>query len=473
MIDFASLDLRDAFDFAIMMEEDAEMVYGRLAERLGDDPGGAGEVFRTMAETEAGHRKELLARRSTLFRDAPPRIEISVIDGERGVERPDIDDELPRTAIAALESALAAEQNACRFYGQLSTRIEDPEVQVFCRDLIDQEAEHVAALAERIAQRVGAAAGKPRRRPPVPGAASERDRAEPIPDREQLTSLIPRFDAATQFVARAVLVEGVGLAEVAAALNVLRSTVARKLDLFLRMARRLAAGALVAATVMSIPGVPTPPAVPEVGAAVHGAAGDRRAPGVGEQAADRAASAPAAESAPPALTDPAAEHDRLEARILAHVAGRMPRHLASTHERVAKAVIAESALAGVDPLLVLAVIHVESTFDPDAVSNHGAAGLMQLKNRTMRDVLKRSGLPPADPRDPVANVRAGVRYLGQLKDSFGRLDTALMAYNAGPTRIRSHLRAGTVPRRYRGYPAKVLSEMARLRDEFGAGAPPA
>lgn len=462
MIDFASLDLRDAFDFAIMMEEDAEVVYGRLAERLGDDPGGAAEVFRTMAETEAGHRKELLARRSALFRDAPPRIEISVIDGEGGVERPDIDDELPRTAIAALESALAAEQNACRFYGQLSTRIEDPEVQVFCRELVDQEAEHVAALVERIKQRTGAAAaGSPESRRPVPGAASGRERAEPIPDREQLTSLIPRFDAATQFVARAVLVEGVGLAEVAAALNVLRSTVARKLGLFLRMARRLAAGALVAATVMSIPGVPTPPAVPEVVAAVHGAGGDLRAAGVGEHAT------------PPALTDPVAEHDRLEARILAHVAVRMPGHPASTHERVAKAVIAESALAGIEPLLVLAVIHVESTFDPDAVSNHGAAGLMQLKKRTMRDVLKRSGLPPADPRDPVANVRAGVRYLGQLKNSFPGLDTALMAYNAGPTRIRSHLRAGTVPRRYRSYPAKVMSEMARLRDEFGAGAPPA
>lgn len=467
MIDFAALDLRDAFDFAIMMEEDAEVVYRRLAERLGDDPGGAGDVFRAMAETEAGHRKELLARRSALFRDAPPRIEISVIDGEGGIERPDIDDELPRTAIAALESALAAERNACRFYGQVFTRIEDPEVQVFCRELIDQEAAHVATLAERIAQHAGAAAAVPReRRRSAPAAASAWDRAEPLPDRELLASLIPRFDAATQFVARAVLVEGVGLAQVAAALNVLRSTVARKLDLFLRMARRLAAGAIVAATVMSIPGVPTPPAVPEVGAAVHDRTGRGDAGAVGVLA-------PGGRTAPQAAATPAARPEPLAARILEHVAGRMPGHLAATHERVAEAVIAESALMGIDPLLVLAVIHVESTFDPDAVSSHGAAGLMQLKKRTMHDVLKRAGLPTADPRDPVANVRAGVRYLGQLKHSFRELDTALMAYNAGPTRIRGHIRAGKVPRRYRGYPAKVMTEMARLRDELGAGAPPA
>jgi soluble lytic murein transglycosylase-like protein len=82
----------------------------------------------------------------------------------------------------------------------------------------------------------------------------------------------------------------------------------------------------------------------------------------------------------------------------------------------------------------------------------------------MRSELERSGLAPADPRDPVANVRAGVRYLRRLLDAFdGELDTALMAYNAGPTRIRGLLRQGGIPERFHVYPRKVRGELERLR----------
>lgn len=154
-------------------------------------------------------------------------------------------------------------------------------------------------------------------------------------------------------------------------------------------------------------------------------------------------------------------------KVFSHVAGRMRNYDPSVSARVAETVLAESAAAGVEPLLVLAVIHVESTFKPDAKSDHGAVGLMQLKQRTMRDVLERAGLPVLDPNDPVENVRAGVRYLGHLLTAFRNLDTALMAYNAGPTRIRGHLRAGKIPNRYHAYPQKVRTELVKLRDALG------
>ena len=135
--------------------------------------------------------------------------------------------------------------------------------------------------------------------------------------------------------------------------------------------------------------------------------------------------------------------------------------------RLAQAIITEAERASLDPLLVLALIHVESSFDPQAVSEAGALGLMQLLEPTMRRELERSGLAAADPHDPVANVRAGVRYLRRLIDAFGGVDNALMAYNAGPNRIRGHMRRGPIPSRFHVYPQRVRGELERLRLTVG------
>jgi hypothetical protein len=135
---------------------------------------------------------------------------------------------------------------------------------------------------------------------------------------------------------------------------------------------------------------------------------------------------------------------------------------------VARAIIDEAARAAMDPLLVLAVIHVESRFDVRAVSEAGAVGLMQLLRPTMREEAARSGLGSADPFDPVANVRAGVRYLERMVDAFDDVQLALTAYNAGPARVRRHLREGGVPHRLLGYPRTVLRERARISADAAA-----
>jgi soluble lytic murein transglycosylase-like protein len=153
------------------------------------------------------------------------------------------------------------------------------------------------------------------------------------------------------------------------------------------------------------------------------------------------------------------------AALESHVAARMPGHGRAFHRRLAAAIHEEAVHAGFDPLLVLALIHVESAFDPEAVSPAGAVGLMQLHETTMRQEAERSRLGRADPRDPVANVRAGVRYLRRLVATFGSTDLALMAYNAGPNRIGSYRRAGGVPERFHAYPRRVRGEVQRLRVE--------
>lgn len=154
-------------------------------------------------------------------------------------------------------------------------------------------------------------------------------------------------------------------------------------------------------------------------------------------------------------------------RVDDHLAMRMMELEDPGRRDLAKAIVAEAGAAGIDPFLVLAVIEVESSYDPSALSHRGARGLMQLLEPTMRQEMARSGIEYEDPHDPVANVRAGIRYLKRLLDVFGREELALMAYNAGPNRILGHLRAGGIPERFRAYPRRVLAELRRLRRTAG------
>jgi soluble lytic murein transglycosylase-like protein len=86
--------------------------------------------------------------------------------------------------------------------------------------------------------------------------------------------------------------------------------------------------------------------------------------------------------------------------------------------------------------LILAVMAVESNFDPRALSDKGAMGLMQLMPSTARDLFVE------DAFDPAQNIEGGARYLRILANQYaGDLVKTLAAYNAGPEAVR---RAGEV-----------------------------
>jgi hypothetical protein len=252
-------------------------------------------------------------------------------------------------------------------------------------------------------------------------------------------------------------------------------TVARKLTRFLGIARQHAAVALAAAALGGCGGSVPSAEAPVPTAQAESRQGPETVPVAegGGHAMDCGDERTGAQQPRDEVRTTARRRDArsgLEGQIHAQVARRMPDHDAAVHGGVARAIVAEATRASLDPLLVLALIHVESSFDPHAVSSAGAVGLMQLLEPTMRREVARSRLPSADPRDPVANVRAGVRYLRRLVDAFGQMDVALMAYNAGPNRIRGHMRRGEIPERFYVYPQRVNSEVKRLRVALGADA---
>lgn len=85
---------------------------------------------------------------------------------------------------------------------------------------------------------------------------------------------------------------------------------------------------------------------------------------------------------------------------------------------------------GLDPALLAAVIQVESSFNPLAVSEKGAIGLMQLMPETALS------WQVANPMNPSQNIRGGALQLRYLLVRFGdNLDLALAAYHAGETRV--------------------------------------
>lgn len=105
----------------------------------------------------------------------------------------------------------------------------------------------------------------------------------------------------------------------------------------------------------------------------------------------------------------------------------------------------------ISPALALAVIAVESSGRPGALSHAGAQGLMQLIPATA----DRFGV--ADAMDPTQNVRGGVAYLDWLLSEFdGDLVLALAGYNAGEGAVR---RNGGVPpyAETRDYVPRVLA----------------
>ena len=110
----------------------------------------------------------------------------------------------------------------------------------------------------------------------------------------------------------------------------------------------------------------------------------------------------------------------------------------------------------VEPALVKAIILAESAYDCRAVSNRGAAGLMQLMPATAQ------AMGVEDRFNPEHNIDGGVRYFKKLMVRFdGDKRMALAAYNAGSRKVRQ----------YRGVPPfkstrRYIEKVLRYYDDY-------
>lgn len=113
----------------------------------------------------------------------------------------------------------------------------------------------------------------------------------------------------------------------------------------------------------------------------------------------------------------------------------------------------------IDPMLILAVMKVESHFDLNARSNRGALGLMQVRPIVIREVAKDLGIDPKSSQQLLINhrmnLRVSIHYISDLLEKFGGdIRKALMAYNRGPTSVARNYKNRPVPAN--GYQEKVM-----------------
>ncbi len=167
-LDLARLDLRDALDLAILVEEEARDRYEELAAQMENQhTAEAAAFFHQMVKNEAKHGEELATRRRSLFGDAPRRVDRSLL---WDVEAPGYETVRAfMTLREALTVALDAEIKAHDFFAEaLSLPIAGPVKQLF-EELKQEEVLHQELVRKQLS-----------RLPPDSDMASEDLADEPV-----------------------------------------------------------------------------------------------------------------------------------------------------------------------------------------------------------------------------------------------------------------------------------------------------
>jgi soluble lytic murein transglycosylase-like protein len=171
----------------------------------------------------------------------------------------------------------------------------------------------------------------------------------------------------------------------------------------------------------------------------------------------------------PAMTH-AERSNRVRSAILALAAKHRTYGDQERLRQLADTIYHESRAESLDPLLVAAIISMESSFRPAVISEAGAVGLMQLRPFVAQDVAERHDLLWSGEItlvEPYQNVRLGVRYYRELVDRFqGDERLALIAYNRGPTRLRIQMR-NNGPDVASSYAENVLRLYKQLCEDCG------
>jgi soluble lytic murein transglycosylase-like protein len=109
-----------------------------------------------------------------------------------------------------------------------------------------------------------------------------------------------------------------------------------------------------------------------------------------------------------------------------------------------------------DPDLILAIIDVESDFNPSVVSHAGAIGLMQVMPLWIEQLDIKCDLREVD-----CNIEHGLKILAQYQAMFRGIETALTAYNRGPNAVVKDMHHSRNP--FNGYAESVMRAYNRIK----------
>lgn len=177
-------------------------------------------------------------------------------------------------------------------------------------------------------------------------------------------------------------------------------------------------------------------------------------------AAHTAAFAGAADAALPGGAAVAEAVPNPQHKVLAGYLARRYRVAADATADLVGEAYAVGRAVGLDPLLILAVISVESRFNPIAESDMGAKGLMQVIPRFHTEKLAVHGGQDAV-LDPKTNILVGAQILKEYIRLAGGLEAGLQMYN------------GAADDPAQGYAQKVMAERQRLEQTLRAARPAA
>ncbi|MGO4325623.1 transglycosylase SLT domain-containing protein [Cupriavidus sp. 2TAF22] len=157
--------------------------------------------------------------------------------------------------------------------------------------------------------------------------------------------------------------------------------------------------------------------------------------------------------------NPATLGSAREQAVVADYIARKYRVAAQATVQLVKAAYLTGREVGIDPLLILGVIAIESSFNPYAESGVGAQGLMQVMTKVHQDKYEAVG-GVAAALNPYANIKIGALVLKDCIARAGSLEGGLKFY------------VGATSNTDGGYGAKVLAERARLRQLPGVRSAP-
>jgi soluble lytic murein transglycosylase-like protein len=156
------------------------------------------------------------------------------------------------------------------------------------------------------------------------------------------------------------------------------------------------------------------------------------------------------------LLERADDPDSARHRALVSYVSRRYSIASSATEQLVDAAYDAGQQVGLDPLLILAVMAIESRFNPIAESNMGAKGLMQVIPKHHQDKLNDHGGEGAV-LDPTTNILVGARILKEYIRRTGSLEAGLQFYNGALADVSSQ------------YAQKVIAEKERLQQAVRVG----